>query len=66
MPKTAAQKYWTKTRVERLSMWYSRYGSNRGTFAKIATHFKGKSPNSIYKKLGRMGILPADWSLNQG
>jgi len=66
MAKKEARTYWTEARVERLIMWYDRLRGQKGEYAKIASHFSGKSKNSIYKKLGRQGVLGARWSRKHG
>jgi len=64
MSKATQKNYWEASgREERLRMWYKRYvGKEGGTYAKIAKHFQGKTANSVYKKLGRLGVIQAPWT----
>jgi hypothetical protein len=54
--------YWTKEREERLQKWYKHYKGSSKKYERISKHFKGKTPDSIYKKLARIGTIKTDWA----
>ena len=56
---TASRKtFWTTAREERLVLWHSRFGND---YKRIAAKLKTTN-HAVYKKLGRMGRLNAEWA----
>jgi len=62
MAKKARKTYWTPSRVSRLVMWHKRLNGQENEFKKIASHFSDTTKSAIYKKLGRLGHLNANWA----
>ena len=54
-------KFWTPNREKRVVMWYRRFKDKDHTFERVASKLK-TSKDSVYKKLGRLGQLDANWS----
>lgn len=59
--------FWNEKRSERLRSLYQKYDGKQveNVYQKIANQFKTKeyspSANAVYKKIGRMGLLKANW-----
>ena len=62
MKRTMRDTYWTQERVSRLIKWSQKYQGKKNYYEAIAKHFTGKTKNSIYKKLGRLGRVGANWA----
>jgi hypothetical protein len=57
--------FWTDQREQRLVKLYDQYrGSKKGNvYSRLAKQLRATSTNAVYKKLGRMGVLQAPWSI---
>jgi len=55
-------KFWTDKREMRLVDHYKKHKRNPRVYVRIANIMKASSPNSIYKKLGRLGMISAPWA----
>ena len=54
--------FWTEARVKRLTNYMEQYSSHSNKYNRISKRFRSAvSPNAVYKKLGRMGLLKANW-----
>lgn len=54
-------KFWTPNREKRVVMWFYRFKDKEHTFDRVAAKLK-TSKDAVYKKLGRLGHLNAEWS----
>ena len=61
--KSTTPSFWTESREQRLIMWYNRFKDSDRCFEKVAQKLK-TTKNAVYKKIGRLGHLDADWSKN--
>lgn len=59
---TTPKTFWTPRKTESLILWYERYSGKPNVYARVNKKVKASSPNAVYKKLGRLGMLKADWS----
>ena len=53
--------FWTEKKVARLTDMHQKMSSKPGAYVKIATKL-GTTRAAVYNKLGRMGLLTANWS----
>jgi len=62
---TKSKQWWTDERQTRLLKWHRHYMSDNDPNAlrKISGRMQ-KSQSSVYHKLGRLGVLNAQWTQN--
>jgi hypothetical protein len=53
--------FWTEKRIEKLVALHQKLGTKPGSYAKIATKL-GTTRAATYNKLGRLGLLDANWA----
>lgn len=54
--------FWTEQRVARLKELYDKNRGKDKIYEVLARQIRATSPNAVYKKLGRLGVLEAAWS----